>query len=126
MNESSARIATRPMAMPPRPMVPERQPADRTDISPPKIRVDNLDFFYGQTRALKAISVNIANRKVTAMIGPSGCGKSTLLRVFNRMYDLYPGQRATGTVLLDDLDLIDPKLDVTLLRSRIGMVFQKP
>src|SRR3954452_11296212 len=126
MNESSARIATRPMVMPPRPQVSERQPAGRADVGPPKIKVENLDFFYGQARALKAISVNIANRKVTAMIGPSGCGKSTLLRVFNRMYDLYPGQRATGTVLLDDTNLIDPRLDVTVVRSRIGMVFQKP
>src|SRR4051812_35960704 len=77
----------------------------------PKIRVEKLDFFYGENRALKAISDNIADHKVTAMIGPSGCGKTTLLRVFNRMYDLYPGQRATGTVLLDDTNLIDPRLD---------------
>src|SRR4051812_7338045 len=81
----------------------------------PKIRVENLDFFYGQNRALKSIAVNIADRKVTAMIGPSGCGKTTLLRVFNRMYDLYPGQRATGTVLLDETNLIDPRLDVTVV-----------
>jgi phosphate transport system ATP-binding protein len=91
-----------------------------------KISVEKLDFFYGATKALKGISVNVAERKVTAMIGPSGCGKSTLLRVFNRMYDLYPGQRAVGTVLLDGMDLIDPKLDVTLVRSRVGMVFQRP
>ena len=94
--------------------------------SRPKIRVENLDFFYGESRALKSIALNIADRRVTAMIGPSGCGKSTLLRIFNRMYDLYPGQRASGTVLLDETNRIDPKLDVTIVRSRIGMVFQKP
>jgi phosphate transport system ATP-binding protein len=99
-----------------------------TAAQPPraKISVDKLDFFYGETKALKSISVNVAERKVTAMIGPSGCGKSTLLRVFNRMYDLYPGQRAVGTVLLDGMNLIDPKLDVTVVRSRVGMVFQRP
>jgi phosphate transport system ATP-binding protein len=91
-----------------------------------KIRVENLDFFYGENRALKSINLSIADRKVTAMIGPSGCGKSTLLRVFNRMYDLYPAQRATGTIMLDDTNLIDPKLDITVVRSRVGMVFQRP
>jgi phosphate transport system ATP-binding protein len=91
-----------------------------------RIDVKNLDFYYGDTRALKDISLPLYDRKVTAFIGPSGCGKSTLLRVFNRMYSLYPGQRAEGEVLLDGENLLDPKLDLNLLRSRIGMVFQKP
>ena len=98
----------------------------RPQAPPPKILVENLDFFYGDNRALKAIFMTIAERKVTALIGPSGCGKSTLLRVFNRMYDLYPGQRASGVVRLDGMDLIDPALDPTIVRSRVGMVFQKP
>ncbi|HVZ67974.1 MAG TPA: phosphate ABC transporter ATP-binding protein PstB [Rhizomicrobium sp.] len=93
-----------------------------------KIRVDvkNLDFFYGETKALKGISLPLYDRKVTAFIGPSGCGKSTLLRVLNRMYSLYPGQRAEGEVLLDGENLLDSRMDLNLLRSRIGMVFQKP
>src|SRR6185437_1142091 len=93
-----------------------------------KIRVDvkNLDFFYGDSKALKSISLPLYDRKVTAFIGPSGCGKSTLLRVLNRMYSLYPGQRAEGEVLLDGENLLDPRLDLNLLRSRVGMVFQKP
>jgi phosphate transport system ATP-binding protein len=93
-----------------------------------KIRIDvkNLDFYYGDNRALKSISLPLYDRKVTAFIGPSGCGKSTLLRVLNRMYSLYPGQRALGQVLLDGENLLDPRLDLNLLRSRVGMVFQKP
>jgi phosphate transport system ATP-binding protein len=93
-----------------------------------KIVVKNLDFYYspGGPKALKSVSLPLKLGKVTAFIGPSGCGKSTLLRVLNRMYDLYPGQRAEGEVLLDGENLLDPALDVNLLRSRIGMVFQKP
>ena len=93
-----------------------------------KVRVDvkNLDFFYGDSKALKGISLPLYDRKVTAFIGPSGCGKSTLLRVLNRMYSLYPGQRAEGEVLLDGENLLDSRMDLNLLRSRIGMVFQKP
>ena len=93
-----------------------------------KIVVRNLDFYYapGGPKALKSVSLPLRLGKVTAFIGPSGCGKSTLLRVFNRMYDLYPNQRAEGEVLLDGENLLDPGLDVNLLRSRIGMVFQKP
>lgn len=92
------------------------------------IRVDvrDLNFYYGEFKALKGISLPIYDRKVTAFIGPSGCGKSTLLRVLNRMYSLYPGQRAEGEVLLDGENLLDPKQDLNLLRSRVGMVFQKP
>ena len=99
---------------------------DATVVPGAKITVENLDFFYGSTRALKAVSVALVDRKVTAFIGPSGCGKSTLLRVFNRMYDLYPNQRAEGRVMLDGQNILAPGLDLNLLRSRVGMVFQKP
>jgi phosphate transport system ATP-binding protein len=93
---------------------------------PPKITVRDLNFYYGQAKALKSINLTLGLNRVTAFIGPSGCGKSTLLRVFNRMYDLYPGQRAEGQVLLDKSNILDPKLDLNLLRARVGMVFQKP
>ena len=91
-----------------------------------RITVRNLQFYYGDSLALKSINLPLYDRKVTAFIGPSGCGKSTLLRVLNRMYDLYPGQRAEGEVLLDGQNILDPTLDLNLLRSRVGMVFQKP
>jgi phosphate transport system ATP-binding protein len=91
-----------------------------------KISMRNLEFFYGDSRALKGISLSLYANKATAFIGPSGCGKSTLLRILNRMYDLYPGQRATGEVLFDGENLLDPSMDINLLRARIGMVFQKP
>ncbi|MCP1217048.1 phosphate ABC transporter ATP-binding protein PstB [Acetobacter orientalis] len=93
---------------------------------PLAIQVRNLDFYYGKTRALHNISLDFPERSVTGMIGPSGCGKSTLLRILNRMYDLYPGQRATGEVLYDGQNILAPGVDLNLLRSRIGMVFQKP
>jgi phosphate transport system ATP-binding protein len=97
-------------------------------IEPERIRLDvqNLDFFYGKTHALKSVSMSIANRSVTAMIGPSGCGKSTLLRTLNRMYGLYPGHRATGKILFDGEDILRSGVNLSLLRARIGMVFQKP
>ncbi|WP_428378241.1 phosphate ABC transporter ATP-binding protein PstB [Lichenicoccus sp.] len=85
-----------------------------------------LDFYYGSNHALKNISIDLPEQQVTGLIGPSGCGKSTLLRVLNRMYDLYPGQRATGEVLLDGENIIAPGTDTNRLRSRVGMVFQKP
>jgi phosphate transport system ATP-binding protein len=91
-----------------------------------KIAIRNLNFFYGDARALKDISLPLYENRVTAFIGPSGCGKSTLLRVLNRMYDLYPGQRAEGQVILDGVNLLDAGVDLNLLRARIGMVFQKP
>lgn len=91
-----------------------------------KISIRNLDFYYGQNQALKKINLPLYDRTVTAFIGPSGCGKSTLLRVLNRMYDLYPNQRAEGEVLWDGKNLLSAQLDINLLRSRIGMVFQKP
>jgi phosphate transport system ATP-binding protein len=107
--------------------VPEvRHAATDTADLPERVTVRNLDFFYGANRALRSISLPLYDRKVTAFIGPSGCGKSTLLRVLNRMYDLYPNQRATGEVLLDGKDILSPKQDLNLLRARIGMVFQKP
>ena len=91
-----------------------------------KVAINNLDFFYGQTKALKGINLPLRANHVTAFIGPSGCGKSTLLRVLNRMYDLYPNQRATGEVIMDGENILDPGRDLNLLRSRVGMVFQKP
>jgi len=91
-----------------------------------KVSVRNMDFFYGESRALKSITIELYAGKATAFIGPSGCGKSTLLRVLNRMYDLYPNQRATGEVTLDGENILAPGNDLNLLRARIGMVFQKP
>jgi len=94
--------------------------------APAKLSIRNLDFFYGTNQALKSIALDLPERRVTGMIGPSGCGKSTLLRVLNRMYDLYPGQRATGEVMMDGVNILSAGLDLNALRSRIGMVFQKP
>lgn len=91
-----------------------------------RISVRNLDFYYGNTRALKGINLDLPEKQVTGMIGPSGCGKSTLLRVLNRMYSLYPGQRAEGEVLMDGRNIIAPDIDLNELRSKVGMVFQKP
>jgi phosphate transport system ATP-binding protein len=92
----------------------------------PKLIVKDLNFFYGADRALKNINLTIPEKMVTAFIGPSGCGKSTLLRTFNRMYQLYPKQRAEGEILLDGENLLDKKQDLNTLRAKIGMVFQKP
>ncbi|SEG52732.1 phosphate ABC transporter ATP-binding protein, PhoT family [Bosea lathyri] len=94
--------------------------------APVRIAVKNLDFYYGEHKALKSINLDFRDRHVTALIGPSGCGKSTLLRIFNRIYSLYPEQRATGEVMLDGRNVISNEVDVNELRSRIGMVFQKP
>jgi phosphate transport system ATP-binding protein len=91
-----------------------------------RISIRNLNFYYGSSLALKAIDLALFDNKVTAFIGPSGCGKSTLLRVLNRMYDLYPHQRAEGEVMFDGDNILSPKQDLNLLRARIGMVFQKP
>ena len=101
------------------------QAAGRTKLVE-KVKANDLNFYYGDTQALKSISLSMYEHLVTAFIGPSGCGKSTLLRTFNRMYDLYPGQRATGQLMLDQTNILDPRLDVNLLRARVGMVFQKP
>ena len=91
-----------------------------------KVSIRDLCFFYDNNQALKHITLPLYDKRVTAFIGPSGCGKSTLLRVLNRIYDLYPKQRATGEVLLDGVNILSPKQDLNLLRARIGMVFQKP
>jgi len=91
-----------------------------------KISVKDLNFYYGKYQALKNISLEIPERKVTAFIGPSGCGKSTLLRTFNRMFELYPDQRAEGNIFVDGENILASKLDISLIRAKIGMVFQKP
>jgi phosphate transport system ATP-binding protein len=106
-----------------------RQPMENTTPSAlpvPKISVQDLNFYYGKFHALKNINLDIPQNMVTAFIGPSGCGKSTLLRVFNRMFELYPDQRAEGQVLLDGENLLTSNEDVSLLRAKVGMVFQKP
>jgi phosphate transport system ATP-binding protein len=90
------------------------------------IAVSNLNFFYGAFQGLKNINLDIVENKVTAFIGPSGCGKSTLLRTFNRMYDLYPGQRAEGNITFAGHNILDPNQDLNMLRAKVGMVFQKP
>ena len=99
----------------------EPQAAPRARLS-----VRNVNFYYGKFHAIKNVSLDIAENQVTAFIGPSGCGKSTLLRVFNRMFELYPEQRAEGEVLLDGRNILGRDEDVSLLRARVGMVFQKP
>ena len=91
-----------------------------------KIAVRNFNFYYGSFHALKNINLDIPANKVTAFIGPSGCGKSTLLRTFNRIYDLYPGMKAEGDLLLDDKNILGKDIDLNLLRAKVGMVFQKP
>ena len=96
------------------------------NIANPRITVNDLNFFYGKFRALKDINLEIAEKKVTAFIGPSGCGKSTLLRTFNRMYQLYPNQTATGAIMLDEDNILDKNQDLNKLRAKVGMVFQKP
>ncbi len=101
-------------------------PIPDTITAAPRIAIRNLNFYYGATQALKSVSIDFPDRQTTAMIGPSGCGKSTLLRVLNRMYDLYPGQRAEGEVMLDGDNIIAPGMDINRLRRRVGMVFQKP
>jgi phosphate transport system ATP-binding protein len=98
------------------------------DVPKAQVKVDvrNLDFYYGKSHALKAVTMPIAQNKVTALIGPSGCGKSTLLRTLNRMYALYPGQRAEGEIMLDGENVLAPRTDLSRLRAKVGMVFQKP
>ena len=96
------------------------------EITDAQIEFKDFNFFYGKFHALKNINFKMARHRVTAFIGPSGCGKSTLLRTINRMYDLYPDQRAEGQLLFDGRNLLDPKIDVSVLRAKIGMVFQKP
>jgi len=106
----------------PYPMTAEPAP----DLGPPKIDVRSLNFYYGAVQSLHNINMTLADRSISAFIGPSGCGKSTLLRVMNRMYALYPNQRAEGEVLIGGSDILRPSVDVAELRYRVGMVFQKP
>jgi phosphate transport system ATP-binding protein len=94
--------------------------------APTKVDIRDVAFWYGKAQALRGISLPLYDRRVTAFIGPSGCGKSTLLRILNRIYELYPGQIATGEVLLDGTDILEPGIDLNRLRAKIGMVFQKP
>jgi phosphate transport system ATP-binding protein len=103
-----------------------RPTLDGMPSMPEKIGVKNLDFFYGGFHALKNINISIPDRRVTAFIGPSGCGKSTLLRTLNRIYEMYPGQSAKGEVLIDGQNILTPGADLTELRTKVGMVFQKP
>ena len=120
MNEATATSQAEPITGPTLETRPE------IAATTAKIAIRDLDFYYGDNKALKGINLDFPERQVTGMIGPSGCGKSTLLRCLNRMYDLYPGQRATGQATMDGINIVDPKVDLNALRSRIGMVFQKP
>jgi phosphate transport system ATP-binding protein len=100
--------------------------AAQLKIEDPVLKIRELDFYYDDFQGLKKVNMEVDRHKVTAFIGPSGCGKSTLLRTFNRMYDLYPGQRAEGEILFNGKNLLDKKQDVNMVRAKIGMVFQKP
>jgi phosphate transport system ATP-binding protein len=102
-----------------------QQPVDPAQLTP-KLRIHNLDFYYGDFQALRKITLDVPENRVTAFIGPSGCGKSTLLRTLNRMYSLYPDQRAEGEIILDGVNVLDMRRDLPLLRAKVGMVFQKP
>ncbi|HVA55094.1 MAG TPA: phosphate ABC transporter ATP-binding protein PstB [Gammaproteobacteria bacterium] len=108
------------------PVVSSRASSGETAIENPKLSITELNFYYGRFQALRDINMDIAERQVTAFIGPSGCGKSTLLRTLNRIYGLYPDQRATGTIMLDGSNILDRDQDLNYLRAKIGMVFQKP
>jgi phosphate transport system ATP-binding protein len=101
-------------------------PVDVDGARKATIEISGLNFFYGQFQGLKNINLNIQEKKVTAFIGPSGCGKSTLLRTLNRMYDLYPGQRAEGKIMYHGRNILEPGQDLNMLRAKVGMVFQKP
>ncbi len=105
--------------------LPQAAP-EAVNAGPPKIETRSLNFYYGELQALQNVNMNLADHSITAFIGPSGCGKSTLLRVLNRMYALYPGQRADGEVRIGGKDILGPAVDVAELRYRVGMVFQKP
>jgi phosphate transport system ATP-binding protein len=108
-----------------RPTVRPQEPA-RAVATPPKVVIKDVRFYYKKYEALKGINLILHDKRVTAFIGPSGCGKSTLLRILNRIYQLYPGQRATGEVLVDGRNILDAGQDLNLLRAKVGMVFQKP
>jgi phosphate transport system ATP-binding protein len=102
------------------------QSAQSTQLAAPTLEISGLNFYYGSFQGLKNVNLNIYEKKVTAFIGPSGCGKSTLLRTLNRMYDLYPGQRAEGKIMYNGRNILDPGQDVNMLRAKVGMVVQKP
>ena len=109
------------------PLAPSDPPVADPEPTPrQKAVIRNVDFFYNNFKALNNVNLPLHDKRVTALIGPSGCGKSTLLRILNRIYELYPGQRATGEVLVDGENILAPGLDLNLLRARIGMVFQRP
>ena len=110
------------------PEAPETYESFTTPVPADQVKMEtrNLDFYYGKSKTLHGVNLQVLNKGVTAMIGPSGCGKSTLLRVLNRIYALYPGQRAEGEVVLDGQNILDKKVDIGTLRTRVGMVFQKP
>jgi len=101
-------------------------PSERESVRGHSVRLDDVHAFYGETHAVRGVSLNFEANRVTAMIGPSGCGKSTLVRCINRMHEEIPGARATGKITLDDLDLYDDSIDVVSVRRSVGMVFQKP
>lgn len=110
-------------------VAPERisqEELDLVSLDDAKMEINDLNFYYGKFHAIKNVSMRIARNKVTAFIGPSGCGKSTLLRTFNRMFELYPGQRAEGEINMDGENLLTSDTDISLLRAKVGMVFQKP
>jgi len=109
-----------------RPPLPVAARAAEADMGAPKVEVRDLNFYYGKEQALRQVNLALADRSISAFIGPSGCGKSTLLRVMNRMYGLYPGQRAEGEVLIGGTNILSASVDVSALRYRVGMVFQKP
>ncbi len=109
-----------------RPSLPVATRVAEVDSGVSKVEVRNLNFYYGKEQALRHVTLSLADRSISAFIGPSGCGKSTLLRVMNRMYALYPGQRAEGEVLIGGSDILSASVDVAALRYRVGMVFQKP
>jgi phosphate transport system ATP-binding protein len=125
METSSAAVATRPAIHTAVRDSARTQEAPLAELKA-KLRIKGLNFYYGGFHAIKNVSMDIPERRVTAFIGPSGCGKSTLLRTFNRMYSLYPDQRAEGEILMDGENLVTTKQDVSLIRAKIGMVFQKP
>jgi phosphate transport system ATP-binding protein len=126
VNEPQPTVKTR-RAAPPTLQAPQPESLTRGNLAvPPKIVTRGLSFFYGRHEAIKKIDITIASQLVTAFIGPSGCGKSTLLRTFNRIYELYPKQRAEGELLLDGEDILNTRQDLNLLRKKIGMVFQAP
>jgi phosphate transport system ATP-binding protein len=123
--QTKPRPTVRPQAMKRIEVGEGAAPAKETALAP-KVEIKDLRFFYKDYLALKGINMTLYDKRVTAFIGPSGCGKSTLLRILNRIYELYPGQRATGEVIVDGRNILEPRQDINLLRARIGMVFQKP